>query len=386
LFPFQNIALNIGTTIFDIFPLLMGGVIVFHLLFRLFGLEKFHLNYRSLGFIIWGFFYLFFYIFFHPQPIFRFISAFFWLLILVGVFIILCKYESSHLWNNFMIMCVLVAISVYIQYFFWGIERPNSFFKEPSTAGLLLFSVSFYYLLNLFKSEKKKLFNFLFLLFFLGSSFLTKSSHFFVFILFSIFLIPTLINKDRILKVFYILLTISVFLIPYFDLEYYFSKFNFSDLENLNISQLSWLRGFEQAISVIKVSPIFGLGLGSTGYIDFLSNYSERLEFHDLGDINLYDAYSLFLRLVIEIGLLQVALLVIYFFRPFLKVVTKRNNKDFGTKSVSERYYVIGIFLLAGSFLKEPNYGVSLIFISILFLGIYFNYTIKHSNDNSIGS
>ena len=61
----------------------------------------------------------------------------------------------------------------------------------------------------------------------------------------------------------------------------------------------------------IKKTYIFGYGLGQTGEFYFPSIYGEKLSDYGVFNLTLKDAFSLFFRLVIELGLLFI-LLILY--------------------------------------------------------------------------
>lgn len=379
LFPLQVIAINIGTTIFDIFPIftvILNSVTIVFLLIK----RDFKLSVRLMYTVLPVFFFIILYIFLHPQPIYRFLSAFFWLVSLLITFFLSKYYQSNYLWRNFLIISFISAFIILIQYFVLGVDRPGAFFKEPSTAGLIMYSLAFYYFRNIIYHPKVRS-NFFYFFIFVTAGLLTKSSHIVVLVIFIIF---TLLNNISFRKVTIIgsilIFTLLMALVSSYDLEYYTLKFNFSEDADFNISQLSWLRGLDQAINAVTRSPIFGYGLGSTGYIYFYSIYTDPLEKYSLGDINLYDAYSLFLRLVIELGAISTILLLFYIFKPFKGAFNPKKYCDNRDKDFS-KYYVIGIFIFFGSLIKEPNYGVSPLFLSILFIGIFYNYNLNREHE-----
>jgi hypothetical protein len=381
-FPFQVLAIRFGTTVFDVFPILISLFNLFFLLSYLFSAKS---NKITIGLLKVLFCFLIFtiiYILYHPQPIYRFISAFFWLFNLSLLFLTSENYKSIYLWRNFSFISFFVACFIYIEFFILNVDRPKAFFLEPSTTGLLLYSLAFYYFVVLFNSKEKNRLNFFLFLFYFVAGIATKSSHLFVFLIFTIyFFLAQLSNSNRIyFSLIFLFVVFSFGSVINFD--YYLNKFDFTNLESLNTSQLSWLRGFDQAYNSVLESPILGNGLGSTGFISFSSNYSDQLDLLSASDLNLLDAYSLFLRLTIEIGFIFTLIIVIYFIKPLNNALNSLINNKNSISDNLEKFYVIGIFIFVGSLLKEPNYGVSLLFISVLFLGIYKNSFLhdkKHS-------
>ena len=131
-----------------------------------------------------------------------------------------------------------------------------------------------------------------------------------------------------------------------------------------NPSLLSWLRGLDQAIVVLKNSPLFGYGIGSTGYFDFESAYGDRLAYYRIYDLTLRDAFSLLWRLIIEIGILPIFIFSIYLlsrireFRLFLI----NNHEDKNFKYIVFNF-TFALALILGCLIKEPNYARSTMFL-----------------------
>jgi len=120
-------------------------------------------------------------------------------------------------------------------------------------------------------------------------------------------------------------------------------------------------------------SPFFGLGVGSTGFYKFDGGWAgQKLSEYKLDYLNLKDAYSLLLRLIIEVGLPFVGLIFFYIFirlldfKSYISLTTKSEPKD--------RVGIIFLFtfsfcIIIGSLLKESTYSRSTLYLAwVLFV------------------
>ncbi|TZF86447.1 hypothetical protein FW774_05230 (plasmid) [Pedobacter sp. BS3] len=369
-FPFQNLAIGVATTKFDVFPvvlvlLLMAEVLIFERIKYISKNQFYKLScFIIISVLIW--------ILLHYAPISRFLSALFWLSSLLFVYFSATKLYSDNIYKSVIITCLISCLVVLFQFTILRSDRPKAFFQEPSTAGLIFFSLAIVMMYRIVYRNhlKKSICDVTFLLLFLVCGFLTKSSHVvLVFLLPFLFVLYGLTMKNFIkvslgLGTFFILMMYIVL-----NNEYFVEKFDFRIIENFNLSQLAWLRGGEQAVYVAKHSPVFGFGLGSTGCFNFNSQSAFYLDKLDSGNLNLLDAYSLMFRLIIEVGLLTL-LFILYILHNKIKRFMK-NFRD-RTEPISldkQSLFVFGLSIFIGSLIKEPNYGVGPLFVSVLCLG-----------------
>lgn len=115
-------------------------------------------------------------------------------------------------------------------------------------------------------------------------------------------------------------------------------------------------------------SPIFGHGIGSTGYFKFSSVYSDELMRSGIDDLNLKDGFSLAFRLIIEIGPLLFLFFIIYMIKKIslLKNVLNNINTLPNEESIPSIFlFVFSLSLIIGSLLKEPTYARSPLYIGI---------------------
>tara|TARA_B110000967_G_scaffold149354_1_gene153079 strand:- start:439 stop:846 length:408 start_codon:yes stop_codon:yes gene_type:complete len=126
----------------------------------------------------------------------------------------------------------------------------------------------------------------------------------------------------------------------------------------------------EQMIYSVKETYLFGFGLGTTGEYYFPSVSGEKLKNYGVFQLTLKDAFSLFFRLIIEIGLIFTSiflLLIFYISFKFLRETIK--NKD---EFISRIFlFSFSLTVIIGSLIKEPNYARSTLFIAIMLLSTF---------------
>lgn len=364
-YPLQVLALPIATSKFDIFPIILLFVLSLEVVIK----KK--INRISKSNLIYILFFcsvsIVIFIIFRYATLSRFVSGIFWLTGLLYVNFTASSLYSKKFYNMMTLLGVVVVLCILFQYFFLNHPRPKAFFIEPSTAGLVLYSLAlmmgYRYLLKRGRGNIKKEF-FLFFLFAI-SGFLTQSSHLFLLIIVPAILLIYAIDKRTLSKI--IVIAPPFFLLLLYVItnnEYFINKFDFSQVDNFNLSQLAWVRGLEQALFVLSHSPIFGFGLGATGCFNYDSEYIFYLEKLGGADLNLLDAYSLMFRWIIEIGM-GTLILIIYLLHRRVKILI--NDRDLSESSLNiKSLFVFGFSIIIGSLIKEPNYGVSPLFLSII--------------------
>jgi len=118
-------------------------------------------------------------------------------------------------------------------------------------------------------------------------------------------------------------------------------------------------------------SPIFGFGLGSTGYFPFNSEFTDELAIQRVYSVNLTDAYSAAFRLVVEIGFLPFLLFIFYLYHKFklfknYQILIK--NNDEGNFHPEIFLFIFAFSLIIGFLIKEPSYARSYVYLSFLLL------------------
>ena len=123
-----------------------------------------------------------------------------------------------------------------------------------------------------------------------------------------------------------------------------------------NMSVLSWLNSADKALYVFNLSPIIGLGPGSTGYFPFISRfYKELLIATNGSEINRFDGYSLLFRGTIEYGFLFLTIILLNFRRYFYRF----NNCIVEEKGL----LLMALTLFIGSLIKQTTLCSSLVFL-----------------------
>lgn len=382
IFPFQILQIPIRTTTIDV-----SSILIFLIFFISFLKTDIRKNQ-----IFWIFFSLFFLIqlcllIISPAPIVRFISSAIW--ISLSILLIfgndLLKFDFKTAEKLIKITLLFSVIIAWIQYFFiispadynQGVKlRSSAFFMEPSYAGLAFYSASAAFL-GLFFFKEKKFENILYAVIFFITGFLTLSMHIVTFfIIFIIILFFFIIKNFTYKKFFFTLLFLFLFffiliaIINFFNItliDIFFVHFekrvNVVNLDGMSLSLLAWLMGLDQALYSVKTNLILGIGLGSTGEFFFDSIYKEKLNILGSGGLTLKDAFSLFFRLVIEIGFLLTISFILY-----LMIKTFILMKSFNNRRIKKYIFclIFSLSLIVGSLLKEPNLGRSSLIVGIM--------------------
>jgi len=384
IFPFQSFPIKIGDSLLDVPVILIYLAAYISILNSKNVAMKTFLTitiYIIIGIII-NYYY-------NITPLHRIFSAMFFT---IGILIILTAkniitYDYNKLYILILTSLIISALYAIFQSFstqFLG-APVGSLFAEPSYAGLAYYSGAVGLITVLIFSKLKKTEVFLVLLFILTlliAAVATLSSNILTFTL-VLFLI-LLINLNTITVFFLISFTVlfGLFLIEH---EHFATRIaGFTSDPSLNVSSLTWLRSFDMMLYSIAESPVVGMGLGSTGFFNFPSELSTLLEMINEGDRNIYDAYSMAFRLIIELGLPIFLLLSFLFIRKWLFF-----NKFLKTKLIENIncniplmfLFTFSTTMLIGILIKDPTYSRSAFYLStLLFITIDF----ERRNDYSL--
>jgi hypothetical protein len=279
----------------------------------------------------------------------------------------------------------VAAIICWFQYFIvigpefynLGVKlRPMALFMEPSYAGLALYSTSIAYLASYIFKEKK-VDNLIFALFYFLTGVLTLAMHIITFLLVLFILVFYFLKINISFKKVFVFcaILITTFLFLYFlffvlDNRFieifldHFKKRNIFDTNNTSLSSLAWLMGLDQTLGSFdkNIVPGFGVGLGSTGEFDFDSISKDKLNVLNAGDLTLKDAYSLFFRLIIEVGLIFTSIFIIYLVvrvDNFFKHINNKENLNYLFT------FIFSLSLIGGSLIKEPNLARSSLIVAL---------------------
>ena len=395
LFPFQNLALRISSSSYDWTVIIL--IVSIFLFFILDDIENFNLRKKIAitSTLIFITYYLVIHITSYLAPMPRFLASMLWLAGLLNIIILSSdvKINQFLIFKILNILLFLICIHIWYEYFFvigpvnYNTDikaRSMSFFAEPSYAGLILYAAAVGYFFTFIINLKKKVYLFLFLLNF-SSAYITLSLHIVTFFITSFFFIILFLIafKKKIFSKFdlklYFYFFVGLCLLGYFIIfqiilgeygDHFISRLKILNPEQItNVSLLSWLRGMDQAIaSLHKSHYLFGTGLGSTGEFEFHSEYGKRLKSYGLATLTLKDSYSLFFRLIIEIGLLAVVIFLIYFLIKIISFYNFINKKSLSKKDYLIFNFLFGATILIGSMIKEPNFSRSSLYISLFLL------------------
>jgi len=194
--------------------------------------------------------------------------------------------------------------------------------------------------------------------------------HLITFILTILFLTLSKISIKNLPFLIFLLLLIIFGILFISTIPHYYTRLNLANPE-ANVSLLSWLEGFDQMKHSIINSPIFGFGLGSTGYFPFNSEFTDELAIQRVYSVNLTDAYSAAFRLVVEIGFLPFLLFIFYLYHKFklfknYQILIK--NNDEGNFHPEIFLFIFAFSLIIGFLIKEPSYARSYVYLSFLLL------------------
>jgi hypothetical protein len=273
------------------------------------------------------------------------------------------------------LLSFLSAIFALVQRYLLNIDRPTAFFYEPSIAGLFFWSTAsaaLFIFINYKLKFKHKLLLFVLIASSLYAGTLTKSMHMFSFCA-SLAILYLILFYNRIssnlfyktlIRVVLVLLFVYLLLAGIIDFNHIADRLGQSET---NLSSLSWNRGLDQALASINISPLFGLGLGSTGYFDFYSIHSISLRNLGMYDLNLRDAFSLLFRLVIEIGIVFICIFAYILFKRLMSFkeffIFYGNSIDL--RSISIQFiFVFSITIIVGCLIKEALYANSLLYVA----------------------
>lgn len=390
LYPLQTFDVSIRNTAFDISSILMSFIVLI-----IFFISKKNNN-IFLSIIVFFIIYQLLIYINSPAPLSRFLSALYWITIILMMFYIGEDFKiNQYIFEKILITILLISCAICWYEYFIIISperynlaiklRADAFFREPSYAGLSFYAASLASIIKFFYDKKKLKYFLLFLIFF-STGLLTLSIHIVTFFLTLITIyIFIIFKKDAnfIKKLILLFITLSIFLlIIYFTIylidknflekivNHYLIRVNIFNSETRSLSLLSWLRGLEQMLYSLKETYIFGYGLGSTGEFYFPSIYGEKLNKYGVFNLTLKDAFSLFFRLIIEIGLLF-TLLLLYKIFAITKNVLRENIKNKKIFNEGIFIFVFAITIFAGSLIKEPNYARSSIFVAMLIIASF---------------
>ena len=367
LFPFQFLALDVGTTKVD----LSNIVFVVLSLSVLFG--KRGIKFET-SFIIFATAFVLCQIALYSgsdTPFTRFLSGFVWIMSMLVVYgrreaIVI---DSRTAYYVVLVGAIVLTLVILYQFRIGGYERPPGTMAEPSPAGLVLLATAtgLIFFAQWSKSAIEKLISMGFVILLIYISYMIRTTHILSFVI----ALMTMMLFARVLNVAYISLIGVILIIIYYVIsgdEHYLSRVDVASAAS-NLSLLSWLQGYDQMVASLSKYPITGAGLGATGFFDFYSEYSDYLFEANIADLNRLDAYSGFFRLVIETGPIFVAAFAYAVWERLYRLwnSVKRGLLPRGSDAKYQMFlFAFGLTLIIGFLLKEPTYSRSQVVVATL--------------------
>jgi hypothetical protein len=371
-FPFQNLALAVAGSLYDVscFIILLAAIVATFI-------NQSICRRTLIWFCIFITIQIIIFTIINVAPFYRLISGLVWF---GGLILLYLSRTNIDYRRDVVFKLIIASLFISAIYCIYSItnngmfSRPSAWFSEPSYAGLSFYSAAAGLIGILLLLEIKNGLKILFVsfasLFFLAAL-ATLSMHIVSFLI-AIFVIITMRISLKFMPYSLIIVSFFSYLsFLLFGVEHFSSRLNFGD-NITNLSMLSWLRGLDQMLHVAGASPLFGFGLGSTGYFDFESAHSVTLANLGMEILNLTDAYSAFFRIIIELGIPFMIMLLIYIcnrilvFKKYLKI---HNIYKFNQSIPVVFLFIFSLTLTIGILIKEPTYSRSYVYVACLLLG-----------------
>lgn len=367
LMPFQKLAIEVGTTAVDpsniVFLIFVGSIF--------FG-KKYINHERNFIFFYAGLFLLQLIIFlFGETPTSRYVSGLVWIFSLLTIYGRRRNINiDERLAFNTTIWAILILVfSLVFQRFLLDSERPSGLMTEPSSAGLVALSgaAGLLIAIRFSKNRYEKYGAALLAVVLIYIAYYLKTTHFFSFVV--TILVISFFSKTYNARTG---VTIAVLIaLLYFTIgqdSHYTGRIDVSE-GTTNLSLLSWLQGFDQMKESLVSFPVVGAGLGATGYFYFLSENSDALFRSGIAELNRFDAYSGFFRLVIELGPVFMIIFLTALWQRLqeLRSAVSLGHLPMGTRSMHRIFlFTFSFCLIVGVLLKEPTWSKSQVVVGFL--------------------
>jgi hypothetical protein len=278
----------------------------------------------SLHFIISGFI-------FSGRDIFRFSGSLLFIIIIYissliflrAILKIRDKIFNASIFFGFYYLIIIAFISILMQKNYLIESKMMIIFSEPSH-----FSISFLpFLLYVVITDKSRVNKIIYIALSLGISFLVENLTLVVGVLLIFFLTPLKSNKF-ILKFFGFLFILIIF--KFLNNSYFSERLDFSE-NNLNLSVLVFLSGWERAYLTFVDSFGIGLGFQQLGIVGEAGIYQSLLMNELSGNnLNLLDGGSLAPKIIAEMGIIGVLCIILYivYFIKVAILIKKYQTQD----------------------------------------------------------
>lgn len=369
-FPLQVLGIPVGTTKVDISNVIFLVLLIWLMVF-LPG-AKMSTSFRlvmSLFFLLELGHY-----FYAPLPVTRFLSSFVW----IGGLMLVYGYRR-HIQYDLTVAYYCVLGAVIAAALFSGLEaillgeaRPAGIMSEPSPAGMVMLAAVAGIILS-FRDVRNVAIRIALIALALALvyiSFMLKTTHF-VSLALSLVIVAALLRMLNFGTVLLsIPLLIGVFAILSGD-AHYLDRFDVQSARITNISLLAWLQGFDQMMTSLQKFPLIGAGMGGTGYFYFFSVSAQQLQLYNLPDLNRFDAFSGFFRLVIELGPVFAGMVIAAIY-GHMRRIGHADRMGFVRASPQAMELVFlttfAFTIVVGTLIKEPTWSRSTVAVAILLL------------------
>lgn len=263
----------------------------------------------------------------------------------------------------------LLAAYIMFQLLVLGIERPAGFMAEPSPAGLVMLAVAAGLVVASRKSSSatEQFMMTMAAIVLAAISYALKTTHIISFIV-ALFLI-SFFSKALSVRLLLILGAVTIGFFGVAMQDVHFRERLDIGASTSNLSLLSWLQGYDQMVESLRQFPLVGAGLGGTGYFDVQSANARALFEAGISELNRYDAYSGFFRIVIEVGPI-VSLAIFYAIGHRLLSLWRATSQGLLPVSRESKYqlflFAFAFTLFIGIFLKEPTYSRSHVAVAVV--------------------
>ncbi len=263
----------------------------------------------------------------------------------------------------------LLAVYIVFQLLVLGMSRPAGFMAEPSPAGLVMLAVAAGLVVASRKSSSstEQLVMTIAAVILAVISYALKTTHIISFIV-ALF-ITSFFSKALSVRLLLILVAVTIGFFSVAMQDVHFRERLDIGGTTSNLSLLSWLQGYDQMIESLRQFPLVGAGLGGTGYFDVQSANARALFEAGISELNRYDAYSGFFRIVIEVGPV-VAIAIFYAIGYRLVKLWRATSQGLLPTSNESKYqlflFVFAFTLFVGIFLKEPTYSRSQVAVAVV--------------------
>ena len=218
---------------------------------------------------------------------------------------------------TFNFLLILIASFFFKSPFFPEYAKAIIFYAEPSHLAVIFAPFFLYSILTLDETYKR----FLIIITYISIISINNATLFIV-LMFGIALFLIINFKSvKLIHSLFISIIFSVVLVLNIDVDisYYQERFIY-DSNNLNMSFLVYLAGWERALNIMVDHSALGVGFQQYGYEPLKGYFFTKLVSVGGGGLNIYDGSTLGSKIIGEFGLVGLFFLFMYFYYFFYKI------------------------------------------------------------------